>query len=400
MKPKVVPTSPAGRSQAAALEELYQKKPDTLTQPYRVHISWRIGILLIIVGFVAGLVGTVVFDWVVYQTPHWSLWQRLDVTVPTSVQSVTTTNANNEVWNNSIFRANKSIVTIFARRSGDGIWDRVYHQRDAIGTAVILSDDGLLVTLDSFNFSTDQALIAVTNDGKQMDIKKKFDDPTSPLQFLTVEGKDLVPAAFVGREQLTVTQEVAALIAATGDIVTSRIANTLRETNEPQSSERLSRLLTLTLPINQASVVMTPRGDIVGITGADGLVVPLFYSSSILQQALQDKAVERTYLGIHGLAVSTPGISEDERQGQTTGVYLVSSPDNASAAVISGSPAAAAGLQAGDIITRIDDTNVENPTVLAEYIEAQSLGETVVITYIRDRGAHTASVTLTKLQSS
>lgn len=58
------------------------------------------------------------------------------------------------------------------------------------------------------------------------------------------------------------------------------------------------------------------------------------------------------------------------------------------------SPAADAGLRAGDVITRVDDTRIEDAGDLGEAIRAEEPGDDVTITYTRDGQPHEVEVEL------
>lgn len=62
--------------------------------------------------------------------------------------------------------------------------------------------------------------------------------------------------------------------------------------------------------------------------------------------------------------------------------------------VESDSPAADAGLQAGDVITAIDDTEVTTPLALRSAVQEHSSGDEITVTYTRDGESNTAEVTL------
>lgn len=57
-----------------------------------------------------------------------------------------------------------------------------------------------------------------------------------------------------------------------------------------------------------------------------------------------------------------------------------------------------AGLKPGDIITAIDDTNIENPAQLSEAIGKKQPGNEVTVNYLREGKANTAKATLGKME--
>jgi S1-C subfamily serine protease len=84
------------------------------------------------------------------------------------------------------------------------------------------------------------------------------------------------------------------------------------------------------------------------------------------------------------------------------GVYAAPAENGKSGAIIervmSGSAADDAGLQNGDVITKIDGNNVSNPQELTEIIAARQPGDRVAITYEHNGKAKTADVTLKEEQ--
>jgi membrane-associated protease RseP (regulator of RpoE activity) len=84
-------------------------------------------------------------------------------------------------------------------------------------------------------------------------------------------------------------------------------------------------------------------------------------------------------------------------QGGFLGVVSTTStsPDGARVTqVVSDSPADDAGLQADDVITKVDGDAVTSPAELAQRIQAKDAGDTVKVTYVRDGDTKTADVRL------
>ena len=90
-----------------------------------------------------------------------------------------------------------------------------------------------------------------------------------------------------------------------------------------------------------------------------------------------------------------------EQGGAFLGVSTTRSTDPAGARivrVVPDTPAADAGLEADDVITKVDDDAVTNPNQLARRIQAHDDGDDVTVTYVRDGSTDTARVTLTHPQ--
>jgi membrane-associated protease RseP (regulator of RpoE activity) len=80
------------------------------------------------------------------------------------------------------------------------------------------------------------------------------------------------------------------------------------------------------------------------------------------------------------------GVAAETASGDVEGAELVQ--------IVSGSPADDAGLEEGDVITAVDDTDVTDAEGLIEEISAHESGDEVTITYERDGETQTVDLTL------
>jgi putative serine protease PepD len=76
----------------------------------------------------------------------------------------------------------------------------------------------------------------------------------------------------------------------------------------------------------------------------------------------------------------------DTSRGITTGAKI--------AQVVPDSGAEKAGLQAGDVVTKVDSVLIESADALVATIRSSEPGGTISLTYLRDGQPHTISVTL------
>jgi len=105
-----------------------------------------------------------------------------------------------------------------------------------------------------------------------------------------------------------------------------------------------------------------------------GFAIPSNTVRSIVTQLISSGSVHHAYLGV-GIADASNGGAKltDVRQG---------------------TPAANAGLQVGDVITKVDGASVADAAALGSAIDAKKPGDSVTITYVRNGSSHTAKVTL------
>ncbi len=91
------------------------------------------------------------------------------------------------------------------------------------------------------------------------------------------------------------------------------------------------------------------------------------------------------YLGVHLLEL-TPALREHFGAPRDAGILV--------ADVESGTPAAKAGLQVGDVVTRVDGERVESSRDLSRAIRRKKAGETVKIEVQRNKSARTLTATI------
>ncbi|TWD84441.1 S1-C subfamily serine protease [Kribbella amoyensis] len=134
-------------------------------------------------------------------------------------------------------------------------------------------------------------------------------------------------------------------------------------------------------PGNSGGALADGNGRVIGINTAVagiglGLAVPMNPTSRrIIHALLNDGRVRRAYLGL----VTTPAPLRPqlaERFGQRNALRVVE--------VIAGSPAAEAGLRAGDLVLAVDGTALRDAQSLQRQLFADAIGRRTEITAIRN----------------
>jgi hypothetical protein len=95
------------------------------------------------------------------------------------------------------------------------------------------------------------------------------------------------------------------------------------------------------------------------------------------------KSIGRGYLGVQVLGL-TPELRAHFGAPEDAGVLV--------ARVEEGSPAAAAGIQVGDVLTAVDGKPITGPQSLAHAIREKKSGDSVNVDFLRDEGALSAAV--------
>jgi serine protease Do len=121
-----------------------------------------------------------------------------------------------------------------------------------------------------------------------------------------------------------------------------------------------------------------------------GFAIPMSLAKNIVTQLAESGKVTRGWLGV-GIQSVTPELAKSFGRPDTTGV-LVSS-------VSDGSPAAHAGIKAGDIITEYDGRKVERASDLPRAVAATPVGREVKLSVVRDGKPMTLSAKVAALEA-
>jgi serine protease Do len=148
------------------------------------------------------------------------------------------------------------------------------------------------------------------------------------------------------------------------------------------------RLSAPAAPGSSGSPVLTLRGEVVGMVvamsrGSESLAVAGSVLLALLGDLQQGARVERAWLGVAGRTLTA---AEARARGVRSGVLVV--------AVVSGSPAARAGVREGDVIVRLDDEPVAEWEDVLWAVGRRTPGEAVRLVVVRGGATRTLEVVL------
>ncbi len=295
---------------------------------------------------------------------------------------------------------------------------RTQDQQSA-GTGVIISDSGYVVTNRHVIPSGTKKVSLTLSDGTVLDnvsvVGTTSDSDSLDLGFLKIndtKGKKLTVAQLGDSSKMQVGDTVVAIGNALGQFqnsVTSGIISgygrSVQASNESgANAENLQNLFQTDAAINEGNSggpLVNSDGQVIGINvavagGAQniGFSIPINDASGLIKSVLEKGVLERPYLGVRYQEL-TPAIANSLGIDAQEGAYIVSGSDGT--AIVSGSPAAKANLQEGDIIVKVNNDDVTTKNNLSSLIGRYNVGDTVTLTFIRDGKQQTAQVTLAAL---
>ncbi len=240
-------------------------------------------------------------------------------------------------------------------------------------------------------------------------------DPLNDVAYLKIDGVSNLPAAKLGNSKtITVGQQVIAIGNALGqyqNTVTSGIVSGLGRSltatdSNGSNAENLSDMIQTDAAINQGNSggpLVNAAGEVIGINTATGdssasenmgFAIPISSVKGMLSQLTETGSAKRAYLGVYGIEI-TPEVAKSYDLPVTSGAYIYSA---SYSAVISGGPAAKAGIKDKDIITTINGAKVGVAGSMTSLIGEYKPGDTVQLIVIRGSEEIAINVTLGKYE--
>ena len=264
-------------------------------------------------------------------------------------------------------------------------------QTRAEGSGFVIDKKGDIVTNDHVVSGATRITVKLW-DGASFSGKVLGTDSSTDLAVVHISApaSRLQPLAFGNSSAVQVGDPVAAIGSPFGlpQTVTSGIVSALHRTIDSPNDFSISNSIQTDAPINHGNSggpLLDSSGQVIGVNaqiqsqsgGSEGVgfAIPSNTVSSVVDQIVAGKTVAHAYLGVQ---------VEDS----------LSPPGAKLAQVISGAPAAKAGLRAGDVVTKLDSTTITGQSSLSAVIDGKRPGDKLSITYLRGGASTTIVVTL------
>jgi serine protease Do len=298
---------------------------------------------------------------------------------------------------NLVKQLTPNVVTIVG---GHGNFDQSFKPL-VRATGLIISSDGVIATDNSVLSDKKNNYWAITVDGTAYAITPAAVDPTSGLALVKITANNLSPVKFGNSTELEAGQQLAVLSA-------SNLANSVRFKSsyvsaasgdlgftDVYSSEQAVTGYALDTTPEVGAGVFNLLGQLVGIGGANGRIVPAESLKSAEDSYFQNTTITRATLGINYEVFSGAGA---RLIGSNAQYGIVLAPSTTVPAVMPGSRAQKAGLLEGDIITQIDSQSISASQPLGFFLNKAKSGDTWKLTVIRAGKQMEVSVTLGELK--
>ncbi len=306
-------------------------------------------------------------------------------------------------------KVSKSVVSIVTSTKTTDFFGKSYSSA-AAGTGIIVSSDGYILT-NKHVISGASTVTVVLDDGTTYEnVNIVATDPLNDVAFLKIENvSDLTAATLGDSKTIAVGQQVIAIGNALGEYqntVTSGIVSgtgrsVVASDGSGTTTETLSDMIQTDAAINSGNSggpLVNAAGEVIGINTATstsaenmGFAIPISSVKGMLAQLTETGSAKRTYLGVYVTEI-TAEIAKNYNLPVSEGAYIYSSSNYS--AVVSGSPAAKAGLRDKDIVTKVNGVSVGAAGSLTNLIGEYKPGDTVQLTVVRDGKEIAVNVTL------
>lgn len=277
------------------------------------------------------------------------------------------------------------------------------------GTGMIITSDGYILTNKHVVDGARSITIITDNNDTYENVKLVGTDPTNDVAILKVNAKDLPTVILGDSKTIIIGQQVIAIGNALGqyqNTITSGIISGLGRSltaysSDYSMSEELSDMIQTDAAINAGNSggpLVNAAGEVIGINTAVssegsnlGFAIPISSVKGLIKSVIEEGRVTRSYAGVRYFNI-TPDIAIEYDLPVTSGAYLFT--DSSESAVIEGSPAADAGLETGDIITKVNGISIGRSGSFSSLLGEYAPGDTVQLEILRDGETKTLKLTL------
>lgn len=292
------------------------------------------------------------------------------------------------------------------------------------GTGIILSADGLILTNRHVVPAGTTDVSITLSDGtvlKNVKVLGRTSNRDSlDVAFLKVQdrnGRTLKPATIGDSSKMKVGDPVVAIGNTLGQFqntVTSGILSGYGRSVQASdgsgmSAENLDDLFQTDAAINQGNSggpLVNLNGEVIGINTAIasgsqnvGFAIPINNVKGMIESVKTTGKLQRTYLGVVYVMV-TDDIAKEYDLSVKRGAYVPRSEEVSGQPVVADGPAEKAGIQEGDVITKINNIAINEKTSLVALLSKYKVGDTIDVTIVRGNETKVLQATLAAAPTS
>jgi serine protease Do len=267
----------------------------------------------------------------------------------------------------------------------------------ALGSGFVIDSAGYIATNNHVIDGADEITVTL-QDGRQLKAKLVGTDRTTDLALLKVDGAGDLPAVRFGDSPKTRVGDWVMAVGNPFNLGGTVTVGVLSARNRDLRSGPYDDYLQIDAPINRGNSggpLFNLEGQVIGIntaiystTGGNigiGFAIPATIAAKVLDQLKTTGKVERGWLGVY-VQPLTEDLAKALGLDRPRGALIAQVQDS--------SPAAKAGLKAGEVVLAIGGKPIDQSRELARHVAEIKPGSTVNFTVWRDKKEATVPVTL------
>ena len=270
---------------------------------------------------------------------------------------------------------------------------RMIPEQRASGSGVIITADGYIVTNNHVVNGADEISVTLTNK-KTYKAKVIGTDPSSDLAVIKIDVSSLPYLVYGNSDEIKLGQWVLAIgyplnldVTITAGIISAKNRNI--DINSRQSDKPVESFLQTDAAVNQGNsggALVNTSGELIGINSAIAsptgsyagyaYAIPVNIVKKVVTDIVKFGTVQRAYLGI---SYPKDALNEEEikkieaelkvKYKEGDGIFITD--------VLEGGAAKAAGIQPGDVLTKLNGTTVNSSAELQEQVSRYKPGDKV-----------------------
>ena len=316
-------------------------------------------------------------------------------------------------YNNAVRKAMPAVVNIFTSQQvkrprhplmDDPLFryffgdqpDTGTQRREGLGSGVIVSEKGYILTAYHVVESVDQIEVALS-DSRKVPAKVVGTDPETDLAVLKIDLQKLPAITFARPEQLRVGDVVLAIgnPFGVGQTVTFGIVSGLGRNIGIATFENFIQTDAAIHPGNSGGALVDVRGNLVGVnsaiysqTGASmgiGYAIPVSIARQVMEQIIEKGSVTRGWIGV-GVQDISKELADSFKLPTSKGVLITQ--------IERGSPADKAGVKLGDVLVSVNGRPVGDSLTMLNLVAALRPGEQAQLRVARNEEETDLAVTI------
>ena len=325
-------------------------------------------------------------------------WVELTRVLKPAVVNISSKRLEERVQLQSPFGDNQELPQFF-KRFGEQPPPQPRRSVRSMGSGFIINPAGYIVTNNHVVEGATDIRVKI-DDGREMAGTVVGRDPKTDLALLKVEATGLPVIPLGDSTQLQVGEPVMAIGNPFGlerTVTTGIVSATGRVIGQGPYDDFIQTDASIN-PGNSGGPLINTRGQAVGINAAIfsqsggsvgiGFAIPVNQAKSVVTQLVASGKVTRGWLGVT-IQPLTAELAKGFNVAEGTGALV--------AGVQDGSPAARAGVKAGDIITHYDGQKVATSADLPKLVAATAVGRQVPVTVVREGKKVALNVTVAQM---